>query len=146
MIAPQRAGGPSPQVLQWLHRVIAPEYKDPQRTYGDVVTAIGALPGLSLRTSVYTHENGKSELLVHIFGTIPVIFRGATYNIPISIWVPHQYPKHPPIVFVTPAKDMAIRPGNHVDLSGKCYHPYLANWVNYSDVRVECRHWGFNQN
>jgi len=38
------------------------------------------------------------------------------------------------MAFVTPAKDMLIRPGNHVDPSGRCYHPYLANWVNYSDV------------
>ncbi|KAF8251151.1 UEV-domain-containing protein [Wilcoxina mikolae CBS 423.85] len=133
MATPQPAGGPSPQVLQWLHRVIAPEYQDPQRTYSDVATTLGALPTLSPRTSVYTHENGKSELLVHLFGTLPVIFRGAPYNIPISIYVPHQYPRQPPIAFVTPAKDMMIRPGNHVDLAGKCYHPYLANWVNYAD-------------
>ena len=82
------------------------------------------------------HENGTPELLVHLFGTLPVIFRGAPYNIPMAIYVPHQYPKLPPLAFVTPAKDMIIRPGNHVDLAGKCYHPYLANWVKYSDVSL----------
>ncbi|KAI5853932.1 ESCRT-I component [Tricharina praecox] len=133
MTTPRPAGGPPPQVLQWLHRVIAPEYQDPQRTYSDVANTLANLPTLAPRTSVYTHENGKPELLVHLFGTLPVLFRGATYNIPISIWVPHSYPKQPPIPFVTPAKDMLIRPGNHVDLAGKCYHPYLANWVHYSD-------------
>lgn len=80
------------------------------------------------------HEDGRPQLLIHLSGTLPVVFRGATYNIPLTIWLPHEYPKKPPIVFVTPAKDMLIRPGNHVDPSGRCYHPYLANWVNYSDV------------
>ena len=89
------------------------------------------------------HENGQSELLVQLLGTLPVIFRGSTYNIPISIWVPHQYPSQPPIAFITPAKDMMIRPGNHVDLAGRCYHPYLANWIHYSDVRAP-RPWASN--
>lgn len=80
------------------------------------------------------HEDGRPELLLHLYGTIPVLFRGATYNIPLTIWLPHTYPRQPPMAFVTPAKDMLIRPGNHVDPSGRCYHPYLANWVNCSDV------------
>ncbi|KAA8913295.1 ESCRT-I component [Sphaerosporella brunnea] len=131
MTTPRPIGGPPPQVLQWLHRVIAPEYQEPQRTYTDVATTLATYPTLSPRTSVYTYENGKSELMVHLFGTLPVMFRGATYNIPMSIWVPHTYPRQSPIAFVTPAKDMVIRPGNHVDLAGKCYHPYLANWPQH---------------
>jgi hypothetical protein len=82
------------------------------------------------------HENGNFELMVHLFGTLPVMFRGATYNIPLSIWVPHAYPRQAPIAFVTPAKDMMIRPSNHVDLAGKCYHPYLANWAQHWEVEL----------
>ncbi|CUS09235.1 unnamed protein product [Tuber aestivum] len=123
----------TPQVQQWLHRVIAPEYTDPQRAYNDVATALFNTPSLSPRTEVYTHEDGRPELLLHLHGTIPVLFRGASYNIPLTIWLPHTYPRQPPMAFVTPAKDMLIRPGNHVDPSGRCYHPYLANWINYSD-------------
>ncbi|CAZ86574.1 unnamed protein product [Tuber melanosporum] len=123
----------TPQVQQWLHRVIAPEYADPQRAYNDIATALFNTPSLSPRTDVYTHEDGRPELLIQLYGTIPVLFRGATYNIPLTIWLPHTYPRQPPMAFVTPAKDMLIRPGNHVDPSGRCYHPYLANWINYSD-------------
>ncbi|PUU74511.1 UEV domain-domain-containing protein [Tuber borchii] len=122
-----------PNTKQWLRRVIAPGYADTQRTYNDVATALFNTPSLSPRTEVYTHEDGRPELLLHLYGTIPVLFRGATYNIPLTIWLPHTYPRQPPMAFVTPAKDMLIRPGNHVDPSGRCYHPYLANWVNYSD-------------
>ena len=71
---------------------------------------------------------------MHLFGTIPVVFRGAAYNIPIALYVPHTYPRTPPLAFVTPARDMLVRPGNHVDLAGRCYHPYLANWAHSSDV------------
>ncbi|KAI5793130.1 tumor susceptibility protein [Geopyxis carbonaria] len=133
MASPRPTGAPSPQVLQWLHRVIAPEYIDPQRTYADVATTLEAIPTLSPRTSVYTHENGSSELLLHVFGLLPAIFRGSDFNVPVSIWIPHHYPRAAPMVFVTPPKEMAIRAGNHVDPSGKCYHPYLANWINYYD-------------
>lgn len=90
------------------------------------------------------HEDGRSQLLLNVHGTIPVIFRGATYNIPLTVWLPHQYPRQPPVAFVTPARDMLIRPGNHVDPNGRCYHPYLANWVNFSDVCVlHNPHWAF---
>ncbi|KAI5820296.1 UEV domain-containing protein [Pyronema omphalodes] len=133
MAAPPPNSAPPPQVLQWLHRVIAPSYLNPQRTYSDVATCLATIPTLAPRTSVYTYENGKSELLLHLFGTLPVMFRGATYNIPFAIWVPFEYPKIPPMAFVTPAEGMMVRPGNHVDTAGKCYHPYLANWVNYSE-------------
>ena len=81
------------------------------------------------------YENGATELLLHLSGTLQAIFRGSNFSVPVSIWVPHQYPKLPPMVFVTPQKDIVVRPGNHVDPSGRCYHPYLANWVNFSDVR-----------
>lgn len=97
----------------------------PSKTYPVTVRLTG---------SEIAHEDGRPQLLIHLSGTLPVVFRGATYNIPLTIWLPHEYPKKPPIVFVTPAKDMLIRPGNHVDPSGRCYHPYLANWINYSDV------------
>ncbi|KAL0639107.1 Suppressor protein stp22 of temperature-sensitive alpha-factor receptor and arginine permease [Maublancomyces gigas] len=134
MATPSAGNALTPQVQQWLHRVIQPEYFDTHNTYRNVAATLYQFPTLSPRTEVYTHEDGRPQLLIHLSGTLPVVFRGATYNIPLTIWLPHEYPKKPPMVFVTPAKDMLIRPGNHVDPSGRCYHPYLANWVNYSDV------------
>ncbi|KAF3933166.1 hypothetical protein ABW19_dt0208091 [Dactylella cylindrospora] len=64
---------------------------------------------------------------------MPVSFRGATYNIPLIIWVPYQYPSLPPTVLVIPGKNMGIRQTNHVDASGRCYHPYLAYWSQNPD-------------
>lgn len=79
-------------------------------------------------------ENGTSALLLQISGTIPVQFRGTTYRFPIAIWVPHAYPKESPIVYVTPAQGMLVRPGQHVAGDGRVYHPYLAGWSKFYDV------------
>jgi ESCRT-I complex subunit TSG101 len=73
--------------------------------------------------------------LLSLTGTIPVAIRGNTYNIPVSIWLPHQYPHVPPIAFVTPTNQMVIKPNQHVDLAGKIYHPYLSYWASRKDVR-----------
>ncbi|KAF8472074.1 UEV domain-containing protein [Kalaharituber pfeilii] len=123
----------TPQFLQWLHNVITPEYTDPRRTYSDVIQALRVIPTLSPRTDVYTHENGRSQLLLCLYGTLPAKFRGAVYNIPVLLWIPYQYPLQPPITFVNPSRDMLIRPGNHVDGNGRCYHPYLSGWESYFD-------------
>lgn len=78
--------------------------------------------------------NGSSALLLHLPGTLPVTFRGNPYRFPISVWVPHAYPREPPIVYVTPNGTMAIRPGQHVDPQGQVYHPYLVSWKECWDV------------
>lgn len=80
------------------------------------------------------HENGRSELLLCIDGLLPIRYRNISYKIPIAIWIPQDYPQSPPMVFVTPNKDMIIKQSRNVDPSGKCYHPNLANWSNDPNV------------
>ena len=88
--------------------------------------------------TILAYENGTSALLLLLSGTLPVSFRGATYGFPVAIWVPHAYPREGPIVYVTPAKDMLVRPGQHVSGDGRIYHPYLAQWEKYWDVSLIC--------
>ncbi|KAK4031701.1 UEV domain-containing protein [Parachaetomium inaequale] len=122
-------------VLNWLYSVLTSEYHDVNRTYNDVAQALSQHPSLSPRTDVHTFPNGTSALLVHLTGTIPVLFRGATYRFPVSIWVPHAYPREPPLAYVTPTETMVVRPGQHVDPQGQVYHPYLVGWSTFWDVR-----------
>ncbi|KZL63419.1 ESCRT-I component [Colletotrichum tofieldiae] len=125
---------PVPQhVLNWLYSVLTSEYHDVNRTYNDVAQVLSHYPSLSPRTDVHTFDNGVSALLVHLSGTIPVIFRGTTYRFPISIWVPHAYPRDAPLVYVTPTETMMVRPGQHVDPQGQVYHPYLVGWAAFWD-------------
>lgn len=85
-------------------------------------------------TALLAFSNGTSALLLHLSGTIPVNFRGNTYRFPLSIWVPHAYPRKPPLIYVTPTENMMIRPGQHIDPQGQVYHPYLVGWAEFWDV------------
>ncbi|KAK4168409.1 ESCRT-I component [Cladorrhinum sp. PSN259] len=120
-------------VLNWLYSVLTSEYHHVNRTYNDVAQALSLYPSLSPRTDVHTFPNGSSALLLHLTGTIPVLFRGTTYRFPISLWVPHAYPREPPLVYVTPTETMVVRPGQHVDPQGQVYHPYLVGWATFWD-------------
>ncbi|KAI0967327.1 UEV domain-containing protein [Xylaria arbuscula] len=120
-------------VLNWLYSVLTSEYHDVNRTYNDIAQALSQYPSLSPRTDVHTFDSGVSALLVHLSGTIPVVFRGTTYRFPISIWVPHAYPREPPLGYVTPTDTMVVRPGQHVDPQGRVYHPYLVRWAEFWD-------------
>jgi ESCRT-I complex subunit TSG101 len=112
---------------------LAQEYQDPQRAYSDVARTLSVFPSLSPRTEVYTYENGGSALLLTVSGTLPVDFRGATYRFPIKTWVPQAYPQESPMVYVTPGRDMLVRPGQHVGVEGRVYHPYLRDWTSIWD-------------
>ncbi|KAI9656626.1 MAG: hypothetical protein M1831_004536 [Alyxoria varia] len=117
---------------------ITQEYLDPRRTYSDYVYPISLSATKAFCTSreVLTEEasdNGTSALLLLLQGTIPVAFRGTTYRFPVVLWVPHAYPREAPIAFVTPTKDLVVRPGQHVSVEGRVYHPYLAGWGEHWD-------------
>ncbi|KAF9201440.1 hypothetical protein BGZ49_008312 [Haplosporangium sp. Z 27] len=64
------------------------------------------------------------------------MYQSATYNIPVALWLPTSYPSVAPIVFVTPTAQMLVKAGKFVDISGRCYHPYLAYWSNKSDSNL----------
>ena len=97
------------------------------------------VPQTKLTKSLAAFPNGSSALLLHLSGTIPVLFRGTTYRFPVSIWIPHAYPREAPLVYVTPTENMAVRPGQHVDPQGQVYHPYLVGWSTFWDVCL--LHW-----
>ncbi|GCB19753.1 tumor susceptibility gene 101 protein [Aspergillus awamori] len=124
------------RTLNWLYSVLIRDhydprqtYQDPNRTYYDVANVLGQYPSLGPRTEVYTYENGFSALLLQLTGTLPVTFRGTVYKFPITLWIPNTYPREPPLVYVTPTQDMAVRVGQHVTLEGRVYHHYLAHWA-----------------
>ncbi|RMJ11961.1 hypothetical protein BHE90_009781, partial [Fusarium euwallaceae] len=120
-------------VLNWLYSVLTSEYHDVNRAYNDVAQALTRYPTLSPRTDVHTFSHGANALLLHLSGTLPVNFRGTTYRFPVSIWVPHAYPREPPMIYVVPTETMMIRPGQHVDPQGLVYHPYLVGWAEFWD-------------
>ncbi|XP_020624299.1 tumor susceptibility gene 101 protein-like, partial [Orbicella faveolata] len=76
------------------------------------------------------HNDGREVDLLALNGTLPVVIRGVTYNIPVCVWLQEKHPYVPPLVFVRPTSTMAIKASQHVDTNGRVYHPFLHEW-NY---------------
>ncbi|TKX18209.1 UEV domain-containing protein [Elsinoe australis] len=121
--------------LVWLWDQVQ-SYSQARLAYNDIAAALSKFPSLQPRTDTYHFENGRPALLVCLSGTIPVDFRGRQYRYPVEIWVPQEYgqPGAGVISYVRPsagkdsASGMMIRPGQHVAVDGRMYHPYLRDW------------------
>mmetsp|Transcript_13271 Transcript_13271/g.28131 ORF Transcript_13271/g.28131 Transcript_13271/m.28131 type:complete len:436 (+) Transcript_13271:65-1372(+) len=107
-------------------------YRDPQRVIRDAENLLRSPLGRHLRptTEPLILDDGTSTPPVLMLGgTLPMTYRGQTYNIPIDIYLPPAYPLRPPTVFVRPVSTMAIKENHrHVGLDGRVYLPYLSEW------------------
>ncbi|KAK0536433.1 Suppressor protein stp22 of temperature-sensitive alpha-factor receptor and arginine permease [Tilletia horrida] len=133
-------------VQRWLRQVLAGPYAaNADRVFADVDRVLLAFSSLSPRTEVYTHDDGRSQLLLELAGTVPIDYKRATYHIPVSFWIPHGYPREAPIVYVTPTQTMLVRKGKHVDPNGRVSVAYLDTWArkpeacNLLDLVHACR-------
>lgn len=79
------------------------------------------------------HDDGRTQVLLCIQGTIPVTFKTRTYNIPVAFWIPFDYPRQPPIVYVVPTATMLVRASAAVDVSGRCTGSYWKAWERKSE-------------
>lgn len=114
-------------ITRWLNQVILP-YPSRDQALSQLEATLDLYPTLSPKTDSFTFDDGRTALLVSLIGTIAVDYRGSRYNIPIAIWLPFEFPKGPPIVYVTPTNEMIIKTSTHVDPSGKCLGGYLDSW------------------
>uniref|UniRef100_A0A182Q067 UEV domain-containing protein n=1 Tax=Anopheles farauti TaxID=69004 RepID=A0A182Q067_9DIPT len=110
-----------------LSRMLS-SYRDPIATKKDVTNALRIYHGLQHRVEEYVFNDGSTKMLLNLHGTIPVKYKGNTYNIPICIWLMDTHPKNAPICYVKPTSDMRIKMSAYVDLNGKIYLPYLHDW------------------
>ncbi|XP_075484816.1 protein ELC-like [Primulina tabacum] len=89
-----------------------------------------AYPSLQPKTAVFNHNDGRTVNLLQADGTVPMSFQGVTYNIPVIIWMMETYPRHAPLVFVNPTRDMIIkRPHSFLSPNGVVSIPYIHSWV-----------------
>ncbi|CAN8299701.1 unnamed protein product [Cochlearia groenlandica] len=95
-----------------------------------LLNLISTYASLEPKTATFTHNDGRSVILLQADGTIPMPFQGVSYNIPVVIWLLESYPNYPPSVYVNPTRDMIIkRPHSNVSPSGLVSLPYLHSWV-----------------
>lgn len=84
---------------------------------------------MCIKLKNHTRPDGRAVLLLLLEGTLPIFYRGTRYNIPVVMWLPENYPRQSPFVYVTPTHDMIIKP-NHsfVDPTGLVRSIYINNW------------------
>lgn len=97
--------------------------------FRDVMNTCNQYKGLKPIRDKYTFNDGTKLNLVNLTGTIPVRYKGSTYNIPITVWLMDTHPKNAPICYVKPTPDMSIKVSQFVDHNGKIYLPYLHDWI-----------------
>ncbi|KAK0450824.1 UEV-domain-containing protein [Armillaria borealis] len=117
---------------KWLRQNIQP-YPSKERVYSDTDAALSRYPSLRPKSDVYTYDDGRTQLLLCLHGLIPISYRGASYNIPVAIWLTRDYPAQPPIVYVVPTSDMLVKAGKCIDVSGRCNIEYTQNWSRKSE-------------
>ncbi|KAK0210715.1 UEV domain-containing protein [Desarmillaria ectypa] len=117
---------------KWLRQNIQP-YPSKERVYSDTDSALSRYPSLRPKSDVYIYDDGRTQLLLCLHGLIPISYRGASYNIPVAIWLTREYPVQPPIVYVVPTNDMLVKAGKYIDVSGRCNIEYMQNWSRKSE-------------
>ena len=112
-------------------------YQNVSRLRRDMQTLLYNCSTLRPNVNVFQSSSGNITLF-YLTGVLPINYQGATYNIPVSIYLDPPYPAQPPRVFVTPTAQMAIK-ANHksVDMNGRVYLPQLSGWNAHSSSLVE---------
>ena len=94
-----------------------------------VINLLSQSPNLRPMTGTLMGNDGTSLFLFHLEGTIKIFHKGNSYNIPMRVWLPLEYPVQGPICFVTPTATMQIPPRHtNVGSDGKVYMKYLSQW------------------
>jgi len=83
-------------------------------------------------------NGGRSVELFYLYGVLPIAYKGAEYNVPVTLYFDHAYPKQPPRCFVTPTPGMALKAGHQsVDEGGMVHVPYLTSWKEKTSTLTE---------
>eukprot|EP00112_Aurelia_sp_Birch-Aquarium-sp1_P022281 Seg6229.1 transcript_id=Seg6229.1/GoldUCD/mRNA.D3Y31 product="Tumor susceptibility gene 101 protein" protein_id=Seg6229.1/GoldUCD/D3Y31 len=106
------------------------KYRHRSAAINDIVVGLRPFPDLKPEVDKFAISQQRAEDYICCKGTIPVRYKGSVYNIPIKVWILDNHPFVPPLVFVTPTSAMVIKPGRHVDTTGRVYLPYLSDWKN----------------
>ena len=81
-------------------------YRNVEACKRDILAALHHYRGLQPKQEKYVFNDGRSRDLICLQGTIPVPYRGQSYNIPVSIFVLDTHPTHAPICYVRPTSEM----------------------------------------
>jgi len=113
-------------------------YEDPHRLKADVQNLMQVQRALRPKVETFHQGNSGKMTLFYLYGTVPIVYGGQTYNIPMTIYFDPPYPTQPPRCFVSPTADMKIKPRHkHVDDKGMVFLPYLNQWNSTRSTCVD---------
>ncbi|XP_047224334.1 E3 ubiquitin-protein ligase RNF31 isoform X3 [Girardinichthys multiradiatus] len=105
-------------------------YRYPTETLKDLQSVRARFPDLRLCVDFYCFPNNEKRKLVHLSGTLPVLYQGSQYNVPVCIWLHETHPASRPRCFVCPSVSMVINLScPYVDSSGTITLDGLKNWT-----------------
>ncbi|KAM6158516.1 ubiquitin-conjugating enzyme E2 variant 3 [Rhynchocyon petersi] len=112
------------------------KYKFRDLTVEELKKVNVSYPHFRYSVNTYVFKDSSQKDLLNFTGTIPVMYQGNSYNIPIRLWILDSHPFAPPICFLKPTANMGISVGKHVDAQGRIYLPYLQSWSHPKSVIV----------
>jgi len=122
------ATGPGPAAVDAVLGSIF-TYANAPRTRSEAISVVTTFPTLRAEAGVLTFSDGRRARLMKLSGTIPTVVGGTTYQTPLAIWLPEQFPTRGPIVYVTPTPGLVIKDRHrHVSKDGMVYHHYISGW------------------
>ena len=112
-------------------------YQNVPRVRQDMQTLLYNCSTLKPSVGIFQASTGNITLF-YLSGVVPISYKGANYNIPVTIYIDPPYPQRPPRVFVTPTSEMAIKqPHGAVDMNGRVSIAQLVQWNMRSSSLVE---------
>uniref|UniRef100_A0AAQ4P7I1 Uncharacterized protein n=1 Tax=Gasterosteus aculeatus aculeatus TaxID=481459 RepID=A0AAQ4P7I1_GASAC len=105
-------------------------YSSPDETLSDLQKVRSLFCDLRLFVDFYCFPNKEKKKLVYLSGTVPVLYEGSEYNIPVCIWLHETHPLSRPRCFICPFVSMVINPSSSVDASGNIHLDGLTNWTH----------------
>lgn len=117
------------QIQQYIRQAQCYPPRLEHRLVNDISHVVSQYPSLSINVDLYVSNAGVQQRLVYLGGTVPIVFRASSYNVPLRIWIMTYYPAGPPVVFVRPNQSMQLNEKHeNIDSHGQVYMQELASW------------------
>lgn len=120
-----------------LNELVA--YQSLSRLRQDVAGLQQYCQTLRPKVGSFLAPDGNQVRLFYLGGVIGITYKGASYNIPVNIYLDPPYPAAVPRAFVTPTEGMRIKSKHpHVNATGSVIKlGYLENWNQFSSSLVQ---------
>eukprot|EP00357_Protocruzia_adherens_P022961 CAMPEP_0114987490 /NCGR_PEP_ID=MMETSP0216-20121206/9038_1 /TAXON_ID=223996 /ORGANISM="Protocruzia adherens, Strain Boccale" /LENGTH=402 /DNA_ID=CAMNT_0002350097 /DNA_START=44 /DNA_END=1252 /DNA_ORIENTATION=+ len=92
-------------------------------------TVLSQTPTLKPISATYTYNDGSSDNLLCLEGTLDTAFRTKIYHFPVRVYLTRNFPQSAPMCYVNPTQNMYINPkATYINPDGSITLQYLNYW------------------